>query len=423
VHSRLVLVVLAAVLLLGCTAGEDDEPAATSAPEGSVAVPSGPAPGLTDDTVRIGVTFPDLEALGDIVNLDHGDYELAYQAQFDAINEAGGINGRTIEPFFAAVNPVGTDSAEAACVELTEDHDVFLVTGFFIEDTMLCELQQHETAVVGGQMTPERLSRAAAPWFTWETSTDLQNEALRAMAEDGDLDGTVGVFARPAEQAQMEDDVLPLLDELGVDVAESAVLATTGTDINAGNADTQVIAERFQAADVDTVVVLGTAGLLWATGTESLDYRPRMLIPDANAVLAYAKDAGGRDLSVLDGAVAGNLYGGPENTYELPAMAECIGTIEDAGGEVMDPADAGPDDGETWVSAFNSCNNVAIIATMVEAAGDDLNYGSLAAAADGLEVELPGEPEPITYGPPPSADGDRPAHLYDWDGTDFVIRE
>jgi hypothetical protein len=308
-------------------------------------------------------------------------------------------------------------------VELTEDHDVFLVTGFFIEDTMLCELQQHETAVVGGQMTPERLSRAAAPWFTWESSTDLQNEALRAMAEAGDLDGTVGVFARPAEQAQMEDDVLPLLDELGVDVVENAVLGTTGTDIDAGNADTRVIAERFQTAGVDTVVVLGTAGLLWATGTESLDYRPRMIIPDANAVLAYAMDAGGRDLSVLDGAVAGNLYGGPPNIYALPAMQACVGIVTDAGGEVLDPADAGPDDGETWVSAFNACNNVAIIQALFEAAGEDLNYGSLAAAADGLEVALPAEPDPVTYGPPPSADGDRPAHLFDWDGSAFTLRD
>ena len=421
-RRRILAIALIAAVIAGCTAGDSDDPAATTA-AGSVPVATGPAPGVTDDTVRIGVTYPDLEALGDIVDLDHGDYELAYQAQFDAINEAGGINGRTIEPFYAAINPVGTDSAEAACVELTEDHDVFVVTGFFGEDTMLCPLQQHETAVVGGQMTPERLERAAAPWFTWETSTDLQNEAIRAMAEGGDLDGTVGVFARPAEQAQMEDDVLPLLEELGVDVAESAVLATTGTDINAGNADTRVIAESFESAGVDTVVVLGTAGLLWATGTETLDYRPTMIIPDANAVLAYAMDAGGRDLSVLDGAIAGNLYGGPDNTYDLPAMQECVGIVTDAGGVVDDPAEAGPDDGETWVSAFNSCNNLAIIQALFEAAGEDLNYGSLAAAADGLEVQLPGEPEPVTYGPPPSADGDRPPHLYDWDGTAFVIRD
>lgn len=417
-----ILLVVAALLLAGCTAGDDGAATTTTATQGTVV--AGPAPGVTDDTIRIGITYPDLQALGDIVDLDHGDYELAYRSQIDAINAEGGIHGRMIEPFFAAVNPVGTDSAEAACVELTEDRDVFLLTGFFIEDTMLCPLEAHETAVVGGQMTAERLERAAAPWFTGDASTDLQTEAIRAMAEAGDLDGTVGVFYRPAEQEQVDDEILPLLEELGVDVAEHAVLDTGGsTDLDAGNAATRVIAERFEAAGVDQVIATSTAALVWATGTETIDYHPLLRLPDPNGILAYVKDAGGRDLTPLEGAVAGNLYGGPPNTYQLAPMQDCVAIIEDAGGEVQDPATADPDDGETWVSAFNSCNNVALVRQLLEAAGEQLDYGTLVAGADGLGVDLPGEPEPLTYGPPPSADGDRPAHLFDFDGTDLVLRD
>ena len=39
--------------------------------------------------------------------------------------------------------------------------------------------------------------------------------------------------------------------------------------------------------------------------------------------------------------------------------------------------------------------------------------------------QLPNEPERVTYGPPPAADGDRPAYLYDWDpvDVDFVLRD
>ena len=92
--------------------------------------------------------------------ISHGDYEAAYQALFDDINASGGIHGRTLEPVFAPINPVGTDGADAACVELTEDEDVFVVTGFFLDDTVLCPLETHETAVVGGVQTPERLERA-----------------------------------------------------------------------------------------------------------------------------------------------------------------------------------------------------------------------------------------------------------------------
>src|SRR4029450_5392000 len=160
--------------------------------------------------------------------------------------------------------------------------------------------------------------------------------------DGGDLDGTLGVFARPGEEAQMNDIVLPLLDELGVEVAESAVIDAPPDDTAATNAATQVIAERFEAAGVDQVLLIGTAGAVWASGVESTDYRPQLLLTDPNSILAYINDAAGRDLSVLDGAVSGSLYGGAANIYDLPAMQECVGVVEAAGGGGDDPGTAGP---------------------------------------------------------------------------------
>jgi hypothetical protein len=422
----LTVALLAGAVLVGCTAGDDtgEGADATDGTQGSTPVPTGPSPGVTDDSVKIGITYVDLEALGDIVSLDHGDYELAYNAVIDDINADGGINGRTLEPVFAPINPVGTASADASCLELTEDEEVFVVVGFFLDEGPLCYLETHQTAVIGGAMTPERLDRAEAPWFTTESGTDLQVDAVRAMAEAGELDGTLGVYVRPGEEAQMNELFLPLLDELGIEVAETAVLDAPPDDVAAGNAATQVIAQRFEAAGVDQVLLLGTAGLVWASGLETGDYRPQLLFSDPNSILAFINDAGGRDLSLLDGAVSGSVYGGTAEVYDLPVMQDCIGIIEDAGGVVDDPGEAAPDAPETWVSAFNACNNITLLRSLVEAAGDDLNYGTFAAAADGLEVQLPNEPDPVTYGPPPHADGDRPAFLYDWDPdvVDFVIR-
>ena len=39
-------------------------------------------------------------------------------------------------------------------------------------------------------------------------------------------------------------------------------------------------------------------------------------------------------------------------------------------------------------------------------------------------VDIPNQPDPLTYGPPPAADGDPPAYLFDWDPAegDFVLR-
>lgn len=429
--KHLAVLVAAGALLIGCTAGDDtaseDTAGGSATTVDSIAVPTGPAPGVTDDTVKVGVTYVDLASLGEVVNIDHGDYEVAYQALFDDINASGGINGRMIEPVFAPVSPVGSEGAEAACVQLTQDDPVFVVTGFFLDDAVLCPLEAHQTAVIGSTMTAERLERAQAPWFTAEGSTDLQSDIVRAFADAGEFDGTLGVYAGPGEEAQLNDVVLPLLDELGVEVAESAAgdaSAANAGDITAANAATAVIAERFESSGVDQVLLLGTAGLGWASGTQSLDYRPQLFLTDPNSVLAFAGDPAGNDLSVLDDAVAGNLYGPAENIYALDAMQECIGVVEDNGGDVPDPATT-PEGEDLYVSGFTACDDATLLRALLEAAGEDLNYGTLAAAAEGLEVQLPSEPEPRTYGPPPAADGDPTAYLYDWDPdtVDFVLRE
>ena len=48
---------------------------------------------------------------------------------------------------------------------LTEDLQVFVVVGFVLDDTPLCYVDLHDTPVIGGVITQERLDRASAPWF------------------------------------------------------------------------------------------------------------------------------------------------------------------------------------------------------------------------------------------------------------------
>jgi len=195
---------LVGVVLAGCTSGDQEDSASgqtggsTDATATAATFPTAPAPGVTDDSVKIGVTYVDLASLGDIVTIDHGDYESAYQALFDDINANGGINGRIVDPVIVPINPVGTEASDAACVQLTEDEDVFAVIGFFLDDGVLCPLEAHETAVIGGVQTPERLDRAAAPWFSPEGSSDFQVEVVRALAEQGELDGALGRSSRPS---------------------------------------------------------------------------------------------------------------------------------------------------------------------------------------------------------------------------------
>ncbi|MET1002753.1 MAG: ABC transporter substrate-binding protein, partial [Acidimicrobiia bacterium] len=183
-----------ALLVSGCASGDDDDDAVDASDETTETTEgdttdttaaaeevTGPAPGVTDDTIKIGVTYVDTASLTAVgLNFNLGDYQATYQALADDINAGGGINGRQLELVFATIDPTGPASADAACVKLTEDDDVFLVTGFFLNDAVLCPVDTHATAVVGGGMTPARLDAAKAPWITWMPDTDQPNQVLDA---------------------------------------------------------------------------------------------------------------------------------------------------------------------------------------------------------------------------------------------------
>ena len=110
-RSRLLFVLAATSLVIGCTA--DDSAPSASSTDGTVSsttVPTGPAPGVTDDAVKVGLLFVDTSALVTAgVDLDLGDVEGAYHALVDDINADGGINGRMLDPVYTPVDPIGTE--------------------------------------------------------------------------------------------------------------------------------------------------------------------------------------------------------------------------------------------------------------------------------------------------------------------------
>ena len=345
----------------------------------------------------------------------------AYEALVEEINAEGGIHGRTIEPIVVGINPVGTASAEAACVELAEDEQVFAVlVGFLSGEAVLCPLETHQTAVIGGKMTPQRIERAQAPWYSAEPSVDLESEAIRALAEAGELDGTLGVFGGTAEEQQVEDVVLPLLDELGIEPAETAVVTAPPDDITAVNAEIAVFAERFDVAGIDQVLITGQSGL--GVGRRRGEHRLPARAGGSRTTTRSRPSPTTRPAATSPSSTARwrGTYSPSQRIWELPTMQECIGVLEDAGVDVPEP-DSLPEDAERCTrrgyrrAATSPCSG-----PWSRPRARNLNYGSLVAGVDGLEVELPTQPEPVTYGPAPSADGDPPAYLFDWDPDQLV---
>lgn len=419
-------IVLVLILAGACTAGNGDEATGDTTDGGSTPESAGPsatfpanprADGVTADSIRLGVTYVDLEALADVIDIDHGDYEAAYQALADDINADGGINGRQLDLVFQPIVPVGTTEADAACVRLTEDEGVFAVVGFMLDDAPLCYSGVHDTPVIGGTITQERLDRGEAPWFSNEASPEnITDRLVEAFAADGAFDGaTTGVIALAADQDLMEDVVVPTLEASDIEVADTAAVDVPDDDQAAGLAQVGVIAERFRAAGIDTVLTVGNATVITAQGLGATGFRPRLLATNAASLLGYLSSADGFDAEVVQDALTGG-YAPYEVQAEDPAIQECVSVVEAASDvELPHPADVQPGEPETYVATYVACQQLSLFRQIADAAGEDLNNGTFGNAGYTLgEIDLPGDGGTAVYGPD-SLDGERPIYLSRFD--------
>ncbi|MHB8463861.1 MAG: ABC transporter substrate-binding protein [Acidimicrobiales bacterium] len=190
--------------------GSVSGPTFPGAPGGSVHIPPGtlgPSDrGVTATSIRVGVTILDLGGVGK-VGVSLPGYSPAHQEQvwsgyFNELNKRGGINGRKVTPVYQEYDITSTDSMQAACLSLTQDHKVFAVldTSGFMGAPVLCLTQQHATpfVTVGELGTPtEFYSEANGYLFTLHADGNRQMRNMASViAAAGALKGkTIGILA------------------------------------------------------------------------------------------------------------------------------------------------------------------------------------------------------------------------------------
>jgi ABC-type branched-subunit amino acid transport system substrate-binding protein len=442
---------VAALIVAGCTGGDTTStdtaaPTVTEAPvtepattdvvstepastdpvttevEGPPAGLTGPAPGVTDTEIKIGITYIDLGSAE--VATNHGDYEAAFQAVIDDINSRGGINGRAIVPVFAPISIADGGNADEVCVRLTEDEQVFAVLGFFMGDAPACYLETHQTAILGGTQTPDLLGRAHAPWYAWDVDSDFDIDALHQLAADGYLDGKVGVMAASTDEATINGVILPTLEELGVNVVEVGLNDAPNDDTVLRDAQNAAILQKFETSGVEVILAPGNAvsGTLGALETSA--YRPPVVGTNYSVAMTFTQDPD-RDKSVLNGFVATGTYGPVSAQLKTPAAVACGDLMTAAGVEYYTIDEWSEGMAKPWVSALTACASLSLFTAFATKAGPDLNYGTFQWAGDNYgDLILPYSPDPYFYGAAPHADGDPPVFIYTWDETaqDLVVK-
>ncbi|MDH3706341.1 MAG: hypothetical protein OES57_09755 [Acidimicrobiia bacterium] len=369
---------------------------------------------MSADAITVGVLTADLEAIRDVVDIDNGDVGLVYRTLIDDLNDRGGIHGRRVEMHLVAYSPLETVDAERACVDLTEDHEVFVVLGAFfgpVRDANTCVNGTGQTAMIGGVHTPELLAQSEAPWFTPGMASQRRFEAVVDLyAAEGILtDRSVAVLDAASEHDITEDAILPALASAGID--QPLVLTTDSPpgDITALAADMRVFSERLDVEGVDLVLLANSQvplgfGLLRDNG-----YAGEIHAIEEGAQLG---EVGGydpaRDPAIYDDALTAMGLTDTE-AFELASTQSCIDTFEAANPDIeVVRSDLVPDGQPDWLfTLYGACRLLTIFELAATAAGPDLTNDSLAVGAASLgRFELAGQPfNSLAADKPDAADG------------------
>ena len=437
---RLLMLLVCVSLVAAACGAEDDDPAAepdeatatsTGAPDVSDEAPpattdttDGPlpasAPGVTEDTITVGVPITDVTQFANI-----GDLTETYEVLADLTNEAGGVGGRMIEVFAQRWSILDTEAYDAACIALTEDIQSFIIVGFLLAGFggTDCYTDRHETLVINTEgISADNIANADGRLMTTEVSnTGLAIDGVPLLADD--LRGANVVVYAGSDQPSLMARAVEELEAVGAIVVEEAVQNIGASeDLLAAEAELDVAVQRWIAADAEWVFNLdgSIAGSLAAL--------QRVGRNDIGVVHAGTEVATLRALGA-DPALAETLLGvgvvAADFLYQdgLYGTVECVDKVSERLDVTMEPF---VPEGELDQLAVTvrACAAWDTFVTIAEAAGRDLTTESfLQAGYDLGDFDLTGAPSGALRPDKPFVGNGEPAvFLYDAASDEFLPR-
>jgi branched-chain amino acid transport system substrate-binding protein len=418
VRRTLVLMMVGMLLLAACKSTSSTS-AGGSATASTTPITDTRAPGVTADSIKIGIVAIDLSSLESFLHINEGDFEAAYKAIVDDINAHGGIHGRKLDATIVKLNPTSQTEAGAACTRLTQDDKVFVAVGFFLADNVLCYVDTNQTATIGGAMTPARLAKAKAPWYSTDAGENLEVAVVTSLAKAGKLSGKLALLADAGDQELLQDRIAPVLAAAGIKPVEKVIMDAPTNDPTANYTQAATISERLKAEGVNQLLVVGESGPgAFLPGLAKTTYRPQLVFTDLNGLAAYTLNKGS-DFSVLKDSLSGGPFGPADARLALGGPTKDCMEVQRAAGLVIKPSSTVPKgQPDQFVASALACQQMYLLEAILQKAGPTLNYGTFAAAGNSLgKVVLPTFPDAWTFGAPPKADGDPRIYLFKWDPT------
>ncbi len=369
------------------------EPAPEPTPEPTPIVLTASFRGVTEDTIHIGIGFWDTTLFGFGF---FGEPQLVWDALTDAVNADGGIYGRSLKASIAGFNPALPNEMLAACISLTEDHQVFAVLGGLRGDANFCVSEQHETIHIGSQVNArgELLERARAPLASFRIEGTAREERFIAeLARRGWFDGAnaVGVHYDGSEtQDQLGDAVEAAFADAGVEIAITMNIDDLVLDDDALESQSEIMQEQVTDAGIDRMVIFGAA----ATGLITYgELGIQMAAVDStNFTTAISS---GIDPMALDGTISSavrlELATDPVDDETQECLDVVMAALPDARFERPGPGvENSKEDPNYWNYTVLACRDLSMFVQIATAAGPNLTNDSFQAGLDSLsQASLP----------------------------------
>ena len=290
--------------------------------------------GVTPTSIKVGAVLLDLskvKALGlGLDNYDTDTQQRMFDTYFNRVNEAGGINGRKIQPVYATYDPLstsGANSGPAICVRMAKDEKVFALIGFTYTAGTCAAIQYSIPAITSnGELeqvareshnyeihTQPTYERMARNWTAYLLETSLSKGKKVGLVDIADG----GNFQLAG------DAILSTFQQLGQPITYHSRFTN---DQGSASAQLPVEVQKMKAAGVEQVML--SANFLMATTfmqqAEQQNYYPQYLTSDIGALASNGLIRSGpaKSLSNLIGVTSAFTIS-PEGRTEQADSKDC----------------------------------------------------------------------------------------------------
>jgi hypothetical protein len=419
----MVVAVVAAAAFGVADSSSKNSPATGTVPSGQITAvdrASTSSVGVTANSIRVAFPVTNLDALasslGFETDVEYTEQQKAINLFVDQINDAGGINGRKIDPIIVNYDPTNEVGMRALCKQWTEGSGaVFAVldgVGTWSGDDQLCITQEGHTPMLAQWTTVTNWTELGAPYLWWTGPDDAGVlQATVNWALGAGLIGPnrkLGIIAgdRESDQLALNDYLLPDLKRAGV-TAVVEPIAADPAESAATQSDAPLVVQKLRSQGVTTVLPLIPFNVFFPIlqAENSQQYYPKLLLSDYESSiesslgltqLPFTKELNGQEgvtTETLGGIDDDRPYS--EGGYD-PADRSCFETWHKAypqipkGNQSFYIEEQGPVQG--W------CQEIRLFAQAAQMAGRNLNRRTFVEAMSRI-TNFPGGYNPVlSYG-------------------------